>query len=122
GVVCRGVEAEAASLSGGNMQKFILGREIVQEPRLLVAAHPTWGVDVGAATVIRAALVDLRNRGAGVLIISEDLDELFELCDRIAVLSGGRLSAPVAAADTDVEALGLLMGGHARRANGVDAA
>jgi simple sugar transport system ATP-binding protein len=122
GVVCRGVDAEAASLSGGNMQKFILGREIAQEPRLLVAAHPTWGVDVGAAAVIRTALVDLRNRGAGVLIISEDLDELFEISDRIAVLSGGRLSAPLATVETDVEAVGLLMGGHAGRAHDADAA
>jgi simple sugar transport system ATP-binding protein len=122
GVVCRGVDAEGASLSGGNMQKFILGREIAQSPRLLIAAHPTWGVDVGAAAVIRAALVELRNRGAGVLIISEDLDELFEISDRIAVLSGGRLSPPVPARETDVEAVGLLMGGHGGKGQGADAA
>jgi general nucleoside transport system ATP-binding protein len=122
GVVCRGVDAEAASLSGGNMQKFIIGREIAQGPRLLIAAHPTWGVDVGAAAVIRKALVELCNGGAGVLIISEDLDELFEICDRIAVLSGGRLSTPVASNATDIEAIGLLMGGHGGRAGGADAA
>jgi simple sugar transport system ATP-binding protein len=93
------------------MQKFILGREIAQEPRLLVAAHPTWGVDVGAAAVIRTALVDLRNRGAGVLIISEDLDELFEISDRIAVLNHGILSEPRITREVSVDEIGLLMGG-----------
>jgi ABC-type uncharacterized transport system ATPase subunit len=96
GVVARGPEAEADSLSGGNMQKFILGREMLQNPKLLVAAHPTWGVDVGAAAAIHRALIDLRDAGAAILIISEDLDELLAISDRIAAISRGRLSRPQA--------------------------
>ncbi len=84
--------APAASLSGGNLQKFILGREILQQPRLLIAAHPTWGVDVGAAAAIHRALIELRDAGAAILVISEDLEELFQISDRIAALSEGRLS------------------------------
>ena len=84
--------AAAASLSGGNLQKFILGREILQQPRLLVAAHPTWGVDVGAAAAIHRALIELRDAGAAILVISEDLDELFQISDRLAALCDGRLS------------------------------
>lgn len=82
----------AASLSGGNLQKFILGREILQQPRLLVAAHPTWGVDVGAAAAIHRALIALRDAGAAILVISEDLEELFQISDRLAALCHGRLS------------------------------
>jgi simple sugar transport system ATP-binding protein len=110
-VVCAGIDAEARSLSGGNMQKFIIGREILQRPRILIAAHPTWGVDVGAALTIHEALLRLRDAGAAVLVVSEDLDELFEICDRIAVMSKGRLSAPKRVADTDMDEIGLLMGG-----------
>jgi len=84
--------AAAASLSGGNLQKFILGREILQQPQLLVAAHPTWGVDVGAAAAIHRALIELRDAGAAILVISEDLDELFQISDRLAALCDGRLS------------------------------
>jgi simple sugar transport system ATP-binding protein len=82
----------ARSLSGGNLQKFILGREIMQKPKLLVAAHPTWGVDVGAAAAIHRELIALRDAGAAILVISEDLDELFQISDRIAALSEGKLS------------------------------
>ncbi|MBF8642740.1 MULTISPECIES: ABC transporter ATP-binding protein [Pseudomonas] len=89
-------ETAARSLSGGNLQKFILGREILQQPRLLIAAHPTWGVDVGAAAAIHRALIELRDAGAAILVISEDLEELFQISDRIAALSHGRLSPPVA--------------------------
>jgi general nucleoside transport system ATP-binding protein len=110
-VVCAGIDAEAKSLSGGNMQKFIIGREILQRPRVLIAAHPTWGVDVGAALTIHEALIRLRDAGAGVLVVSEDLDELFEICDRIAVMSKGRLSEPKRIADTSIGEIGLLMGG-----------
>jgi simple sugar transport system ATP-binding protein len=78
---------------------------------VLLAAHPTWGVDIGAALAIRQALIDLAAAGAGVLVVSEDLDELLEIADRIAVLSGGRLSPPVPVAETSVEGIGLLMGG-----------
>ncbi|MGD8429546.1 MAG: ABC transporter ATP-binding protein, partial [Ectothiorhodospiraceae bacterium] len=79
-VRCSGVDAQARSLSGGNLQKFIVGREIMQQPRLLVAGAPTWGVDVGAAAAIHQALVDLRSDGCATLVFSEDLDELFEIC------------------------------------------
>ncbi|WP_213879700.1 ABC transporter ATP-binding protein [Pseudomonas sp. dw_358] len=102
----------ARSLSGGNLQKFILGREILQQPRLLVAAHPTWGVDVGAAATIHRALIALRDAGAAILVISEDLDELFQICDRLGALSGGRLSALKATAQTDQVELGGWMAGR----------
>ncbi|MGE0737411.1 MAG: ABC transporter ATP-binding protein [Alphaproteobacteria bacterium] len=92
GVVCAGQQAAAQSLSGGNMQKFIIGREIKLAPKLLIAAHPTWGVDVGAAAVIHQALIDLSDAGCAVLIVSEDLDELLALSDRLAVISRGTLS------------------------------
>jgi general nucleoside transport system ATP-binding protein len=104
-------DPEAVSLSGGNLQKFVVGREILREPRVLVVSQPTWGVDAGAAAVIRQALIDLAGRGAAVLVISQDLDELEEIADRFAVMFHGRLSAPLAAADVTREKLGLLMGG-----------
>jgi ABC-type uncharacterized transport system ATPase subunit len=91
-VKAAGPQAEARSLSGGNLQKFIVGREISAEPRLLLVAQPTWGVDVGAAAQIRAELLALRDAGCAVLVVSEELDELFELCDRIHVMARGRLS------------------------------
>ena len=106
-----GPDAAARSLSGGNLQKFIVGREILQAPRLLVCAQPTWGVDVGAAAFIRQRIIDLRNRGCAVLVISEELDELFEICDRIAVIAKGRLSPVRAARDTSIEDIGVWMSG-----------
>ena len=87
-----GPQAAARSLSGGNLQKYIVGREIRQRPKLLIAAQPTWGVDVGAAAQIRQALLDLRDQDVAVLVVSEELDELFEICDRVAVIAQGRLS------------------------------
>lgn len=110
-VRCAGVQAEAKSLSGGNLQKFIVGREILQKPRVLIAAQPTWGVDVGAAAAIRRALVDLRNEGAAILLVSEDLEELFEISDRVAVIAAGRVTPAKPTAETDMEEIGLLMGG-----------
>ncbi len=104
-------DPEAASLSGGNLQKFIVGREILRNPAVLVVSQPTWGVDAGAATIIRQALLDLAARGAAVLVTSQDLDELAEITDRIAVMFHGRLSEPLPTADADREKLGLLMGG-----------
>jgi simple sugar transport system ATP-binding protein len=104
-------DPEAASLSGGNLQKFVVGREILREPSVLVASQPTWGVDAGAAAVIRQALIDLAARGAAVLLISQDLDELIEISDRIAVMFAGRLSDAIAAAAATRDMLGLLMGG-----------
>ncbi|MEX6504091.1 ABC transporter ATP-binding protein [Pseudomonas zhanjiangensis] len=102
----------ARSLSGGNLQKFILGREILQNPRLLVAAHPTWGVDVGAAAAIHRALIALRDAGAAILVISEDLDELLQISDRVAALCGGRLSAPADCAQTTPAEVGRWMAGQ----------
>jgi simple sugar transport system ATP-binding protein len=107
-------DPEARSLSGGNLQKFIVGREILRDPGVLVVSQPTWGVDAGAAATIRQALIDLAARGSAVLVVSQDLDELAEIADRIAVMFHGRLSAPLDAAKADRESLGLLMGGSAR--------
>ncbi|MEM8686685.1 MAG: ABC transporter ATP-binding protein [Pseudomonadota bacterium] len=111
-VRCPDVQAEAKSLSGGNLQKFIVGREILQGPEVLILGYPTWGVDVGAAATIRQAILDLAASGAGVLIVSEDLDELFEICDQIAVIAEGRLSPARRTANTSVEELGLWMSGQ----------
>jgi simple sugar transport system ATP-binding protein len=112
-VRCSGPAAQAASLSGGNLQKFIVGREILQDPGVLVIAQPTWGVDVGAAMVIRQALLDLRDKGAAILVVSEELDELFEIADRIAVIAGGHLSEGVARDATNRDQIGLAMtSGH----------
>jgi simple sugar transport system ATP-binding protein len=104
-------DPEAASLSGGNLQKFIVGREILRNPAVLVVSQPTWGVDAGAAAVIRQALIDLAAAGAAVLVTSQDLDELAEITDRIAVMFHGRLSAPLATSEASRGKLGLLMGG-----------
>ncbi|HRO15503.1 MAG TPA: ABC transporter ATP-binding protein, partial [Paracoccus sp. (in: a-proteobacteria)] len=100
----------AASLSGGNLQKYVIGREILQEPRALVVNQPTWGVDAGAAAAIRQALLDLAGRGAAVVVISQDLDELLELSDRFCALNEGRLSAPVPTEGLQVEDIGLMLG------------
>lgn len=106
-----GSQAAAKSLSGGNVQKYIVGRELMLNPEVLVIAQPTWGVDVGAASFIRQTLLDLSQAGVAVLVISEELDELFEICDRIAVIAGGQLSAAKPVAETSIEEIGLLMGG-----------
>lgn len=110
-VMCSGPSAIAKSLSGGNLQKFIVGREVLQAPKVLIAAQPTWGVDVGAANAIRQALIDLRSAGAAVLVISEELEELFEICDRIAVIAQGKVSPLKHLRDTNIEQVGLWMGG-----------
>ena len=106
-----GADPQAGALSGGNLQKFAVGRELDREPGVLVVSQPTWGVDVGAAASIRGELRALAGRGAAVLAISQDLDEILELSDRIAVISRGRLSPALPAAETSREAVGLLMGG-----------
>lgn len=110
-VKCGGPQAVAQSLSGGNLQKFIVGREVLQEPRVIVVAQPTWGVDVGAAAFIRQQLLDLSARGVAVLVVSEELDELFEICDRIAVIAQGRLSPVRRVGETDAREIGLWMAG-----------
>jgi general nucleoside transport system ATP-binding protein len=99
----------ARKLSGGNLQKFVVGREIIRKPRLLVVHQPTWGVDAGAARLIRQALVDLARGGSAVLVISQDLDELFEIADRMAVIHEGGLSAVRPTAEWTREAVGLEM-------------
>ncbi len=110
-VKAAGPAAAAHSLSGGNLQKFIVGREILQRPKVLLAAQPTWGVDVGASAQIRQALIDLRDAGVAVLVVSEDLEELFEICDRLVVIAQGRLSASMPTRETNAEAIGLMMSG-----------
>jgi ABC-type uncharacterized transport system ATPase subunit len=106
-----GPEAAASTLSGGNLQKFILGRELAQNPAVLVVAQPTWGVDTNAAAAIHQALVALAEAGGAVVVISQDLDELLMLSDRIAVLHGGALSSALPTDGLSIEHLGLLMGG-----------
>jgi simple sugar transport system ATP-binding protein len=104
-------DPEAGSLSGGNLQKFVVGREILRAPCVLVVNQPTWGVDAGAAATIRQALLDLARGGSAVLVISQDLDEVFQIADRVAVIHDGCLSQPRPAAEMTAERLGLLMGG-----------
>ncbi len=106
-----GPKASAGSLSGGNLQKFIVGREILQSPGVLIVSQPTWGVDAGAAAAIHQALADLAAAGAAVIVISQDLDELLEITDRLAVIDRGILSRPIATAQASIEEIGLLMGG-----------
>ena len=101
----------ARSLSGGNLQKFVIGREVLQRPEVLVVNQPTWGVDASAAASIRQALMDLAEGGTAVIVISQDLDELMEISDRFAALNEGRLSDPRAAQGLTVEEIGLMMGG-----------
>jgi simple sugar transport system ATP-binding protein len=111
GVRCGGPGARASSLSGGNLQKFIVGREIDNAPRVLIVNQPTWGVDVGASAAIRNALLALRAQGVGVLVVSEEVDELFEICDRIMVIAQGRLSPAVPARELSLDELGRWMSG-----------
>ena len=111
GVKAAGPQAAARSLSGGNLQKFIVGREIEAKPRVLIVSQPTWGVDVGAAAQIRSALVALRDAGCAVLVISEELDELMELSDRIHVIANGRLSPSIARMHATVDQIGVWMSG-----------
>ena len=118
-VRCSGSEAEARSLSGGNLQKFIMGRELALAPRLLIAAQPTWGVDVGAAQAILQHIVDLREKGVASIVISDELDDLIDIADRIQVLFRGFLSPSITRADVNDRIIGAYMAGefeHALRA------
>ncbi len=101
----------ARSLSGGNLQKFVIGREILQRPEVLVVNQPTWGVDAAAAASIRQALLDLATDGAAIIVISQDLDELMEVADRFAALNEGRLSEPRPTQGLTIDEIGLMMGG-----------
>jgi simple sugar transport system ATP-binding protein len=106
-----GPGAAARSLSGGNLQKFIVGREVDARPRLLIVAQPTWGVDVGAAAQIRGELLALRDAGCALLVVSEELDELFDLSDRLVVIAQGRLSPSVDVDRATREQIGTWMAG-----------
>ncbi|MGE5115336.1 MAG: ABC transporter ATP-binding protein [Betaproteobacteria bacterium] len=106
-----GPDAAAKSLSGGNLQKFIVGREIDARPKLLVVSQPTWGVDVGAAAQIRGELLALRDVGCALLVVSEELDELFEIADRLVVMAQGRVSPSVPTREATVEMIGEWMSG-----------
>jgi simple sugar transport system ATP-binding protein len=110
-VKASGVGAAAQSLSGGNLQKFIVGREIDAQPRVFIVSQPTWGVDVGAAAQIRAAILALRDAGCAVLLVSEELEELFEVSDRLHVIAQGKLSPSIATANASVAQLGEWMSG-----------
>jgi len=106
-----GPENAARALSGGNLQKFVIGREVLQRPEVLVVNQPTWGVDASAAASIRQALLDLAAGGTAVICISQDLDELMEISDRFTALNEGRMSTPRPAKGLSVDEIGLMMGG-----------
>ncbi|MFV0299308.1 MAG: ABC transporter ATP-binding protein, partial [Paracoccus sp. (in: a-proteobacteria)] len=108
----------ARALSGGNLQKFVIGREVMQAPRVLVVNQPTWGVDAGAAAAVRQSLLDLARAGAGVIVISQDLDDWMELSDRFCSLNVGRLSEPRPTEGLTLDEIGLMLGG----AHGMEAA
>lgn len=105
------IETQARLLSGGNIQRLILAREIESEPRLMIAVQPTRGLDVGAVELAHRLLLERRAAGAAILLISEDLDEILALSDRVAVLYEGRVAGVADAADTDIARIGLLMTG-----------
>lgn len=111
GVKAGGPHANAASLSGGNLQKFMVGREVSSRPKVLIVAQPTWGVDVNAAAQIRQALIKLRDQGCAVLVVSEELEELFEISDRLQVMAKGQLSPSIATRDTTMQTIGRWMSG-----------
>ena len=106
-----GSQNTAGSLSGGNLQKFVIGREILQNPSVFIVNQPTWGVDAAAASSIRQALLTLSENGAAILVISQDLDELLEISDQFAALNGGALSRIEKTAELSMEQIGLMMGG-----------
>ena len=106
-----GVGVAARALSGGNLQKFVIGREILQDPAVIVVNQPTWGVDAAAAAAIRQALLDLAAAGAAVVCISQDLDELMEIADDFAALNGGRLTPTRPVQGLTIDQIGLMMGG-----------
>jgi simple sugar transport system ATP-binding protein len=106
-----GYGAAAKSLSGGNLQKFLMGREIDAKPKVLIVSQPTWGVDVGAAALIRGELLKLRDEGCALLVVSEELEELFEISDRLVVIAAGRVSPSIPTAEATIEKIGEWMSG-----------
>jgi simple sugar transport system ATP-binding protein len=111
-VITPGIDAKASSLSGGNLQKFVIGREILTNPKLLIISHPTWGIDAGAEHSIRKSLIELAKNGTSIIVISQDLDELFEISHRISVIFNGKLSRSYETKNISVSEIGLLMGGQ----------
>jgi ABC-type uncharacterized transport system ATPase subunit len=111
-VRCPGIDIPVRKLSGGNMQKLILARELSGSPRIILANQPTWGLDVGATAYVHTQLIKAAEQGAGVILISEDLDELFQVADRICVMYHGRLSDPEEVDRVDRSRLGLIMSGQ----------
>lgn len=109
---CPSTETPVRNLSGGNIQKLILARVLSRKPIVLVASQPTWGLDVGATAFVHEQLLQAKLEGSGILLISEDLDELLQLSDRIQVLYKGKISAPVSPDQVDAATLGLAMSGH----------
>ncbi|MEO8530593.1 MAG: ABC transporter ATP-binding protein [Deltaproteobacteria bacterium] len=105
------VHVAARALSGGNLQKFVIGRELAQDPKIIVVNQPTWGVDASSAAAIRQALIDKAEDGAAIVVISQDLDELLEISDTFAALNAGRLSNPRPTEGLTIEEIGLMMGG-----------
>ncbi|MEM7172884.1 MAG: ABC transporter ATP-binding protein [Pseudomonadota bacterium] len=112
-VRCQGPEAETRLLSGGNMQKLILARSLSREPRIILASQPSRGLDEGAIAYVHGQLLEARKRGAGIILISEDLDELMALSDRIAVFYRGKILATLAVHEFDTKKIGLMMSGQA---------
>tara|TARA_B100000768_G_scaffold84052_1_gene79471 strand:+ start:849 stop:2354 length:1506 start_codon:yes stop_codon:yes gene_type:complete len=106
-----GPQSVARSLSGGNLQKFVIGREVLQDPNVLIVNQPTWGVDAAAAAAIRQSLLDLAIKGAAVIVISQDLDELIEISTSFSALNTGRLSKIQSMAEISLDEIGLLLGG-----------
>ena len=104
-----GPDSLAKSLSGGNLQKFVIGRELIQNPKIFVVNQPTWGVDAAAASSIRQKILDLAKRGAAIVVISQDLDELLQISDVFCALVGGRLSKAVKTNSLSPSSLGLLL-------------
>src|SRR3989339_496728 len=113
-VSAHSIHSQIRNLSGGNIQKLILGREISEKPQLLVASHPTYGLDIGATEFMRNHLLKLRKTGSAVLLFSEDLEEIFELCDRIAVIFDGEFMAILDSGDSRLNDIGLMMAGSKR--------
>ena len=111
-VVTPGPDAKASSLSGGNLQKFVIGREILSKPKLLIISHPTWGIDAGAEHAIRQSLIELAKNGTSIIVISQDLDELIEITHRLSVIFNGKLSKSYDTREISISQIGLLMGGH----------
>jgi len=119
-IMAPSIDTSVKVLSGGNIQRVVLARELSGDPRLIIAAHPTYGLDVGATEQVRQILLTQRDRGAGVLLISEDLEEVMSMSDRIMVLFGGEVMGIVDAEGAKIEEIGLMMAGE--RKEGVESA